>query len=50
MNILSRITLRMPKDVRDWLTKRAASNMASMNSEIVRVLRERMDAEERAAT
>lgn len=50
MNILSRITLRMPKDVHDWLTRRAATNLASMNSEIVRVLRERMDAEDRPAT
>ena len=50
MNILSRVTLRMPKDVHDWLTKRAATNLASLNSEIVRVLRERMDAEDRPAT
>lgn len=50
MNILSRITLRMPKDLHDWLLRRAAYNVSSLNSEIVRVLRERMDAEGRSAT
>lgn len=49
MNILSRITLRMPKDVHEWLTKRAATNLASMNSEIVRVLRKEKDAEKSTA-
>jgi hypothetical protein len=39
---LSRVTLRMPKDVHDWLVRSAASNLSSVNSEIVRALRKEM--------
>lgn len=47
---LSRITLRMPKDIHDWLAQRADRHVGSLNSEIVRVLRKEKDAEDRAAT
>lgn len=46
---LSRITLRMPKDVHDWLMQRAARNVGSLNSEIVRVLRTEMDREAKSS-
>jgi hypothetical protein len=36
-----------PPDVRGWLEKKAALNVASMNSVIVAALREKMDAERR---
>jgi predicted HicB family RNase H-like nuclease len=49
MHELARITLRLPKDVHEWLTKRADYNLGSMNSEIVRALREQMNAENRPA-
>jgi plasmid stability protein len=40
----------MPEDLKTWLTDRAKHYGTSLNSEIVRVLRERMDSEDRAAT
>lgn len=38
-----RITLRMPRDVRAFLTAEAARNLTSQNAEIVRAIRERMN-------
>ena len=35
--------VRMPDGVRDWLAEQAARNASSMNSEVVRAIRERMD-------
>lgn len=46
MNNLSRITLRLPEDLKDWAAKRAARTASSLNNEIVRVLREKMDQED----
>jgi hypothetical protein len=42
-------TVRMPPDVVEWLQQRAAHNITSVTAEIVRVVRERMAEEERAA-
>jgi hypothetical protein len=39
--------VRMPKDVKTWLEKEAARTGASQNSEIVRLLRDRMDQSEK---
>lgn len=46
MTELSRLTFRMPSDMRAWLIRRAKRNAASLNSEIVRVIREKMDQED----
>jgi hypothetical protein len=35
-------TLRMPSDVTEWLKLRAANNVSSMTTELVRVVRDRM--------
>ncbi|MFY9955843.1 hypothetical protein [Bradyrhizobium sp.] len=43
------VMLRLPADVKTWLEQEAARMMASQNSEIVRCLRARMDADKRAA-
>jgi hypothetical protein len=40
-------TLAMPKDVRAWVKKKSRRTGASENSEIVRCIRDRMDAERR---
>ncbi len=37
------LMLRLPVDVKAWVSAQADRNGASMNSEIVRALRERMD-------
>lgn len=50
MEELSRLTFRMPQDMRAWLISRAQRNAASINSEIVRLIRERMDQEDRPKT
>lgn len=49
MKDLSRITLRLPEDLKAWAADRAARMASSLNSEIVRVLREKMDQESRPA-
>jgi hypothetical protein len=41
-------TLRMPSDVTDWLKLRAADNISSMTTELVRVVRDRMAQDRRA--
>jgi predicted HicB family RNase H-like nuclease len=41
-------TVRLPKDVREWLKRKAERNGASQNSEIIRSVRDRMDSERRA--
>jgi hypothetical protein len=40
------ILLRLPMDVKEWIEKEAARTLAHRNSEIVRTLRQRMDAEQ----
>lgn len=38
--------IRLPNDVLSWVEKEAARSLASRNSEIVRSVRARMDAEQ----
>ena len=40
------VPLRLPLDMRAWLEKQAARSLASMNNEILRCIRARMDAAE----
>jgi len=37
------ITLRLPADARDFIAAQAARNSSSMNSEIIRCIRDRME-------
>lgn len=46
MQSLSRLTLRLPDDLKAWVANRAVRNAGSLNNEIVRVLREKMDQED----
>ena len=43
-----KMMVRVPRDVKDWLTKEAARNCASQNSEIIRSVIQRMDREREA--
>jgi hypothetical protein len=43
-----RVLVRMPRDMKAWIEREAERNGASQNSEIVRAIRARMDAELRA--
>lgn len=45
MAIMSSFALRIPDDIKTWLSQRAARYGGSVNGEIVRLLRERMDTE-----
>ncbi|MES0125897.1 Arc family DNA-binding protein [Mesorhizobium sp. C420B] len=38
-----KLTIRVPKDVKNWLEKQAERNASSHASEIVRAVRERME-------
>jgi len=38
------LLVRVPLDVREWLQREAERNISSMGSEVVRAVRERMDA------
>jgi hypothetical protein len=40
------VLIRLPLDVKRWLEKEAERTLASQNSEIIRSLRARMDAEQ----
>lgn len=37
------IKLRVPPEMREWIERQAGRNGASLNSEIIRCIRERMD-------
>lgn len=39
----TRLTVRIPPDLRDWLAVQVKRNASSHSSEIVRALRERME-------
>ena len=43
------VTTRMPPDDKAWLEKQALTNITSLNAEIVRAIRFRREAEQRAA-
>lgn len=40
---MPQIVVRLPEDVKNWLTAQAEKNYSSQNSEIVRALRERIE-------
>lgn len=40
--------IRMPDDIKEWLTKRAAGNERSMNKEVLFILRKEMDKDEQS--
>lgn len=48
MNDRQPLQLRLPKEVKDWLTQEAARNGSSQNSEVIRSIRERMERAESA--
>jgi hypothetical protein len=43
---LAEMVIRMPRDVKGWIEREAERNCASQNSEIIRSIRIRMEAEE----
>jgi hypothetical protein len=42
----TKVLIRLPLDVNDWVSKEAARTLSSRNSEIIRTLRARMDSEQ----
>lgn len=38
--------IRMPDDIKEWLTKRATGNERSMNKEVLFILRKEMERDE----
>jgi len=42
---LDKIVIRVPEGMRDDLKKRAANNMRSVNSEVVKMLKEKLEVE-----
>jgi plasmid stability protein len=42
-------SIRLPEDVQEWLKLYAHRNVSSANAEIVRIVRDKMDAERRKA-
>ncbi|MCV2446669.1 Arc family DNA-binding protein [Paracoccus sp. DMF] len=43
MSDLKQLALRVPADVKTWLTAQAEKNGSSQNSEVIRAVRERME-------
>jgi hypothetical protein len=43
------VLVRLPLDLHEWIEKEAARTLASKNSEIVRCIRARVEAEQRPA-
>lgn len=41
------LSIRVPKDVKQWVLSEADRNASSQNAQIVRAIRDRMDAERR---
>ena len=39
-------SLRLPREIRDWLTNRAANNCRSFNGEITMILKQQMEREQ----
>lgn len=48
MNKTVQVAIRFPADVKAWLAAQAEKNGSSQNSEVIRAVRERMDAMEKA--
>lgn len=42
MKEVANLTLRFPKELRDWLSQHAAKNARSLNSELIVLVREEM--------
>lgn len=42
MNNLKQLALRVPNEVKEWLRDQAKVNHSSLNSEVIRAVRERM--------
>ena len=47
MRDVSTMTVRLPRDIRDWLAAQAERNATSINSEIIRACRAAMDRQAR---
>jgi len=45
-----RTQVRMPTDIHRWLTHRAKQNDRSMNAELIRIVRQAMEATKKQAT
>jgi predicted HicB family RNase H-like nuclease len=43
MSIRKPMQLRLPNEIKDWVSAQAEANASSQNSEIIRAIRERMD-------
>jgi len=41
-----RVLVRLPREIKSWIEREAERNCASQNSEIIRALRARMDAQQ----
>jgi predicted HicB family RNase H-like nuclease len=50
MHTIKPFGLRMPRELKDWLTARAKSAKRSLNSELLLLLEEAKQAEERTET
>jgi hypothetical protein len=44
------LQLRLPPDLKTWITAQAEATVSSQNSEIIRAIRERMDCVNEAVT
>ena len=42
-NVMIQTAVRLPVDLKDWISMEAERNGGSQNSEIIRAIRERMD-------
>jgi hypothetical protein len=40
------VTVRVPRDVKEWLERQSSHHLSSQNSEVVRCIRARMAAEQ----
>lgn len=45
---VTKLLVRVPRDLKEWLELEAGRNLSSQNSEIVRSIRTRMESEQRA--
>lgn len=45
-NSLPKLMVRLPHDVKAWLSAQAERNQSSQNSEVIRAIRERMTREQ----
>jgi hypothetical protein len=44
------MVIRLPLEMKEWIEREAGRNYASQNSELIRLIRQRMDAEPKKAT